>query len=77
MIKLLLDKQIFASSVPRFWQDTCNNGSYMQKFVHNFSLDMVLSPFIMCLWSLGGGVEEPQGGTPQYMKKISMSEIDF
>ena len=47
MIKLLLDKQIFASSKARFCHGTRNNGRYMQNFVHNmrnFSLDMILSP---------------------------------
>ena len=47
MIKLLLDKQIFASSDAKFCCDTRNNGRYTQNFVHNlrnFSLDMVLSP---------------------------------
>ena len=47
MIKLLLDKQIFASSDARFSRDMHYNGRYMQNFVHNmlnFSLDMVLSP---------------------------------
>ena len=47
MIKLLLDKQIFAFSDAKFCRDMHNNGCYMQNFVHNmrnFSLDMVLSP---------------------------------
>ena len=47
MIKLLLDKQIFASSDAKFCRNTHNNGCYTQNFVHNtcnFSLDMVLSP---------------------------------
>ena len=47
MIKLLLDKQIFASSDARFRRGARNNGRYMQNFVHNtrnFSLDMILSP---------------------------------
>ena len=48
MIKLLLDKQIFASSDARFCRNARNNGHYTQNFVHNthltFSLDMVLSP---------------------------------
>ena len=30
----------------------------------------------MCLWSQGG-LKRPQGGPPLYMKKISMSKIDF
>ena len=66
MIKLLLDKQIFASSDARFCPNTCNNCRYTHNFVHNiqnFSLDKVLSPLSM----------KPRG---VYMKK-SMSEIDF
>ena len=46
-IKLLLDKQIFASSDAKFCRNTRNNGRYTQNFVHNmhnFSLDKVLSP---------------------------------
>ena len=46
MIKLLLDKQIFASDA-RFCHNMRNDGRYTQNFVrdtHNFSLDMVLSP---------------------------------
>ena len=45
--KLLLNKQIFASSDAKFCRDTRNNSRYTQNFVHNmgnFSLDMVLSP---------------------------------
>ena len=45
MIKLLSNKQIFASSDAKFCCDTRNNGCYTQNFVHNthnFSLDMVL-----------------------------------
>ena len=47
MIKLLLDKQIFASSDAKFCRDTRNNGRYTKNFDHNmrnFSLGMVLSP---------------------------------
>ena len=40
MINLLLDKQIFAPSNARFYRDTRNDGRNM----HNFSLDMDLSP---------------------------------
>ena len=47
----------------------------MQNFVHNmrnFSLDMV------CVFeAYGGRLEEPQGGTSPYMKKISVSKIDL
>merc|ERR1712131_284783 len=44
MIKLLLDKQIFASSDARFCRIACSYGRYTQNFVHkmrNFSLDMI------------------------------------
>ena len=47
MIKLLIDKQIFASSDAKFCRNMRNNGRYTQNFVHNmrnFSLDMILSP---------------------------------
>ena len=43
MIKLLLDKQIFASSDARFCCDMCNDGRNTQNFGHNmcnFRLDM-------------------------------------
>ena len=43
MIKLLLDKQIFASSDAKFCHDMRNDGHNTQNF-DNFSLDMVLSP---------------------------------
>ena len=35
MIKLLLDKQNFASSDARFCSDMHNNGHFTQNFVHN------------------------------------------
>ena len=57
MIKLLLDKQIFASSDARFCRGTHNIGLYVQ-------------------WSLGG-LEEPQGGPPQYMKKLQCLKMIF
>ena len=44
---LFFDKQLFTSSDARFCCNTCNDGSYLQNFVcdmHNFSLDMDLSP---------------------------------
>ena len=44
---LLLDKQLFAFSDARFCCDMCIDGCYTQNFVrdmHNFSIDMVLSP---------------------------------
>ena len=47
MIKLLIDKQIFASSDARFCRGAHNNGRYTQNFVHNtrnFSSNMILSP---------------------------------
>ena len=47
MIKLLLDKQIFASSDARFCSSTRNDGRNTQNFGHdtrNIILDMVLSP---------------------------------
>ena len=47
MVKLLLDKQIFASSDARFCRGARSNSRYTQNFVHNtrnFSLDMILSP---------------------------------
>ena len=68
MIKLLLDKQIFASSDAKFCCDTRNNSRYMQNFVHNLrnlSLDMVLSPKYV------------SRGDLHKWKKISMSKIDF
>ena len=75
MIKLLLDKQIFASSDARFCCGARSNGRYTQNFVHkmrNFSLNMV------CVYeAYGGGLKEPQGGTSPYMKKISVSKIDL
>ena len=75
MIKLLSEKQIFASSDAIFCRGARNNGRYTQNFVHNmrnFSLDMV------CVFeAYGGRLEEPQGGTSPYMKKISVSKIDL
>ena len=68
MIKLLLDKQILASSDARFCRDTRNNGHNMQNFVcnmRNFSLDMVLSPYFVS----GGG--SGAWGTPRMTPPIS------
>ena len=79
MIKLLLDKQIFASSDARFCCDVRNNSHYTQNFVHNthnFSLDMVLSPQYVSMKPRGGGLRSPEG-PPLYMKKTSMSNNDF
>ena len=47
-MKLLLDKQILASSDARFCRDTRNDGHYTPNFaldMYNFSLDTVLSPY--------------------------------
>ena len=66
---ILLDKQILAPSDVRY-------GCNMRHDGRNFDLDMVLSPKYMSM-KPGGGLEEPQGGTPQYMKKTSMFKNDF
>ena len=75
MIKLLLDKQIFASSDARFCCDMCNDGCNKQNFgrnMHNAQcLDMVLSPKYVSM--------KPRGGLdpPNIHEKNSMSKIDF
>ena len=68
MIKLLLDKQIFASLDARFCRNMHNNGCYTQNFVHNmrnFSLDMILSPQNVPM-KPRGGLRSPKGGPPPY-----------
>ena len=68
MIKLPLDKQIFASSDARFCRSARSNGRYTQNFVHNtcnFSLDMILSPQNVSM-KPRGGLRSPKGGPPPY-----------
>ena len=72
MIKLLLDKQIFASS------DAITAAT--RKILSTTCAILALTWFChlsMCLWSLGG-LEEPQGGTPPYTwKKFQCLKLIF
>ena len=50
MIRLLLDKQIFASSDARFCRDTRNGGRYTQNFVRDIILDAEEWAFLTNNW---------------------------
>ena len=67
MIKLLLNKQTFASSDAKFCRETRNNDRYTQNFVCMY----------VSMKPRGGGLEGPQGGTPPIHEKTSMSKIDL
>jgi len=66
-MKLLLDKQIFASSDAEFCCDTRNDSCNTQNF-GNFSLDMVFFTLV-CVNEAPPRLEEPQGGTPPIHEK--------
>ena len=79
MIKLLSDKQIFASQMPDFAAARAIMAA-TRKILSTTRAILALTWFChlkMYLWNLGGGAWGAPGGTPQYMKKISMSKIDF
>ena len=72
MIKLLLDKQNFASS------DAITAATHKILFTTHAILALTwFCHLSIYLWSLGGAWGAPRGDPPLYMKKTSMSKNDF
>ena len=72
MIKLLLGKQIFASSDARLCHDMHNDGRNPQNFVCKHAI-LALMWFVslVCVYGPKWGLEEPQGVTLPMHEKIN------